>query len=167
MQNCFANCFRSRSDRDGSSDPGKTGTCTSGLPNAECNHPRRFLKKDIPLSVCLKTDGYPRLPVFLTTKHTKRYRNICVRDKKQCTRETRLFFRTDCPRIQQKKAGFLFLSRTQQKDTKRHRKVRECSVPIIFVCFVCFAVKKADGLRTPCGKYTAGDSFLEITLQNW
>jgi len=34
-------------------------------------------------------------------------------------------------------------------------------VPIIFVCFV---VKKADGLRTPCGKYTAGDSFLEITL---
>jgi len=34
---------------------------------------------------------------------------------------------------------------------KRHKKVRECSVSIIFVCFV---VKKADGLRTPCGKYT-------------
>ena len=46
---------------------------------------------------------------------------------------------------------------------KRHKKVRECSVSIIFVCFVCFVVKKADGLRTPCGKYTAGDSFLEIT----
>jgi len=30
---------------------------------------------------------------------------------------------------------------------------------------VCFVVKKADGLRTPCGKYTAGDSFLEITLR--
>jgi len=43
---------------------------------------------------------------------------------------------------------------------KRHKKVRECSVSIIFVCF---AVKKADGLRTPYGKYTAGDSFLEIT----
>jgi len=25
---------------------------------------RRFLKKDIPLNTCLKTDGYPRLPLF-------------------------------------------------------------------------------------------------------
>jgi len=47
---------------------------------------------------------------------------------------------------------------------KRHKKVRECSVSIIFVCLVCFVVKKADGLRTPCGKYTVGDSFLEIIL---
>ncbi|OQY56840.1 MAG: hypothetical protein B6245_17815 [Desulfobacteraceae bacterium 4572_88] len=49
------------------------------------------------------------------------------------------------------KAGFLFLSRTQQKDTK---KVRECSVLIIFVCFV---VKKADG--------KAGFLFLSRTQQ--
>ncbi|OQY59233.1 MAG: hypothetical protein B6245_07720 [Desulfobacteraceae bacterium 4572_88] len=38
---------------------------------------RRFLKKDIPLNTCLKTDGYPRLLLFLTTKytkHTKRYK---------------------------------------------------------------------------------------------
>jgi len=94
---------------------------------------------------------------FLTTKHTKRYKNICVQDKKTVQAGNPAFFRTDGPRVQQKKAGFLFLSRTQQK---RYKKVRECSVLIIFVCFV---VKKADGLLTPCGKYTVGDSFLEIT----
>jgi len=48
---------------------------------------------------------------------------------------------------------------------KRHKKVRECSVLIIFVCFVCFVVKKADGLRTPLRQIYSGRFFFRNHLK--
>ncbi|OQY59718.1 MAG: hypothetical protein B6245_05430 [Desulfobacteraceae bacterium 4572_88] len=69
------------------------------------------------------------------------------------------FFGQTAPESNKKKPGFFFCpahSKKIQKDTKK------CG-NVLFIIFVCFVVKKADGLRTPCGKYTVGDSFLEIT----
>ena len=60
--------------------------------------------------------------------------------------------------------GGCFFNHETHETHEKIQKIRECSVLTVSVFFVWFVVKKADGLRTPSGKYTVGDSFLEITL---
>ena len=62
-----------------------------------CGIIRRFLKKDIPLNTCLKTDGYPRLPGLQTGKYSGRFffGNYLKKSRTKPQRTRRLCFLCD------------------------------------------------------------------------